>query len=229
VADMYSDIVYGNGRKKNNPTGYDELTSAKLLVSHAGLLLGPSVTRDKLLYEMILGTTYDEETHQQTGSASSHRLVRAVTGVDLQQTLSGATSVEAAFDIIVEDGMSARFSPERLLGRVLLDKGVRIGSVAEAMTFIDEYPDARPDGQAQAPGLKQYLINRLEGSAEFRHPYTGIKLPHDWTLDDPAARLKHAGKLLELAGQLKTGRINAGRSYLLAQAHTAEFEELQAA
>ncbi|MFQ6227902.1 hypothetical protein [Nocardia sp. NPDC002869] len=62
VAEVYSDAVYGNGRRSDNPKGFDELRSAALLEAHA-LASGYAPWRAKRLRKIVLGTTFRKYRH----------------------------------------------------------------------------------------------------------------------------------------------------------------------
>lgn len=226
------DIHYGNGRKKRNAQfPCDERMSANLLVAHAQLLLGPDKERDDQLEALVMGSAYNEETHQQPGKFSDDPLVRSMTSNDLHLALSGIESAELAFDIIAENGMSARFSPKRILGRLMIVHGVRVASTMDAMLFIDEHPNERLDEDPATPTAKEYLIGGLRSSADFRDPDpdTGVQPSHDWTLDNVELRRRHSQKLRQLAELLETNQISATEALQLAKAHTIKLRLAHAA
>jgi hypothetical protein len=219
AADAYSDAVYGNGRRSDNPDRYDELRSASLAEAHA-LHAGLSLARAGRIHRAILGTAFSEATGDQPGKHSTDPLVRAVTGNDLQ-ILSEPECLESALDLAIEDGMSARFSAARTIGKTMSEHNVRIGSTREGLTFITEHSDARPSSAPDGPSVLQAFTNRLIGNSSFQNPDTGYQPPHDWTLHDSALRRENVAKLGELSSALQSRSITPLDALEQAQQHTA--------
>lgn len=218
--DPYTDAIYGGGRFRNNPQGYDELRSAELLKGHA-LQLGYKPQEAERMHMVTLRTTFDEETGSQWGTHAADPLARAVTGVDLYP-LARPESVGASFDLAVEDGFSARFSRVRTIGRVLGEKGARVYATVDGLRLIDHYADERPANVPDGPTVKQALAARLDGNAQFhrRHQY-----PDGWTLDNPCLREDHALALERASADLLAGK-TATEAYLNdAQIHAARMSE----
>jgi len=215
AADASSDAVYGNGRFSDNPEGHDELLAANLLRERA-LLLGCDEYTASRMHAAILGTTFDEKTKAQRGKRSSDPVVRAVAGIDLQ-TLAEPDSVEQTLALAVEDGFSARYSRERVIGRVMLEHNVRVDSVVTALQAIDGLADVRPSDAPNGSTVMQFFAGRLASNAGFQ---IGHEYPEGWTLDSPALRADHAAKLRKLGEKLATGRISAVDAHELAQEHT---------
>lgn len=215
VAEAYSDVVYGGGRKRDNPNGYDELRSAELLASHARQL-GFSPKEANRLRIITLGTAFDEITRAQSGRSHADPAVRTVTGADLQ-ILSEPDALPGSFDLAVEDHTSARYSSDRVLGRALEARGVRVTATAQAMEFIDQYPEDRP--LPNGPTVKEALASRLYGNAQFHDPGTGYTPPDGWTLENPEMRVSNAQELRRLADGLQDGSLTAVEAYQQAQAY----------
>lgn len=214
AADPYTDIVYGNGR------GKDERLSADLLYGHA-MALGMDARRARRLREAVIATTFDEHTRRQAGAHHSDPLVRAVLGVDLQ-TLAEPESLEATFAIAFEDGVSARFSPDRPIGRVVAQYGVLIGSLAEGLMFMDEHLDERPAHVPNAKTLREWMAWRLSGNADFHDPdntVVGHQYPSGWTLDNRTLRRAHARELRDISRFIAAGGTLA-EAFARAHAHT---------
>ncbi|HEX9153227.1 MAG TPA: hypothetical protein VF809_00220 [Candidatus Saccharimonadales bacterium] len=209
VADAYSDIVYGNGRKSDNPGGYDELRSARLLEAHM-LARGYSPEQAAEYRETVLGTVFSEQTGRQQGRHHPDPAVRGVAGVDLH-TLSEPAGVPGSFDIGVEDMISARYSPSRTLGRAASEQGARISSTEEALQFIDENPDLRPSNAPEGPTIKQALGNRLIANAGFFDPDSGkgYAYPDGWTLEDQEVRREGAKELRRIGTSILAGGMTA--------------------
>ncbi|OQS16362.1 hypothetical protein B0T36_06320 [Nocardia donostiensis] len=225
AADTYSDSVYGNGRRSNNPEGYDELRSADLARAHA-LSLGYEPDRADRIHDMITGTAFDEHTKAQAGKHHPDPLVHSIAGVDLQ-TLAQPSCVADVFDLAPEDLASQRHSPDRILGRTLVDHDLRIRSTEEGMTVIDEYAEYRPtvDGVASDRTVMDAFANRIAGNAGFSDPRTGHQYPPTWTLDNPELRAEHTEKARELGQKLADRDITATQAHQEAQRHTAAMQE----
>lgn len=223
AAETYSDAAYGNGRQKNNPRGYDELRAANLAAAHAEAQ-GLPPEKVKRLRSIILGTTFTEGSGTQQGSEHPDPLVRSVAGIDLQ-ILSEPESVTLGHDIALEDNLSARYSPDRVVGKVLAEHGIRISTTEEGLAFIDAHPDARPADAPDGPTVLQAFANRILGNAVFHDPETGYKPPVGWTLERPEIRRENANKLRELGLKLLAGEISAQESYALAKQHAEELRE----
>lgn len=214
VAETYSDAVYGHGRRRDNPDAYDELRSADLVHAHA-LASGYSSGRAARIRNAVLGTGFDEQTKSQAGWADPDPVVQAVAGVDLA-TLAAPDGVSAAMDLAVEDGMSARFHPDRVLGRALAEHGMRVTSVAQALAFIDAHPDHRPrreDGTPTAQTVREMFAHRLIGNGGFTRAY---RYPPTWTGDDPAAREANARDSVALGEAIGSGAVTVVAAYAAA-------------
>ncbi|WP_280457534.1 Fic family protein [Nocardia carnea] len=185
AADTASDAVYGFGRRSDNPLGYDELLSARLLRAQA-LALGYPRERADRLYNMVMGSGFDQATKRQVGKYDPDPLVQGVTAVDLF-TLVSTWAMEDALAIAVEDLTSARFSKGRVLGQVLAEYNLRIRSLEEAMAILDTYGDYRPiiDGERSEKTLRRLFIERLLGNQGFTLAH---EFPPTWQLVDPRLR-----------------------------------------
>ncbi|MGX1779274.1 hypothetical protein ACWIGW_44705 [Nocardia brasiliensis] len=211
VAETYSDAVYGNGRRRDNPDGFDELRSADLVYAHA-LASGYSCDRAERIRNAVLGTGFDETTKAQAGSADPDPVVQAVAGVDLA-TLAAPDGVRAAMDLAVEDGMSARYNPDRILGRALAEHGVRVSTVAEALAFIDAHPDHRPrldDGTPAAQTVREFFAHRLIGNGRFTLAH---RYPPTWTGDNPRQRAANAQDSVRLGEAIAAGEVTVTAAY----------------
>lgn len=224
VADVYSDIVYGGGRKRDNPTGYDELMSARLLEAHA-LMRGYSAQEAAEHGETVSGTGFDERTGSQQGRHHPDPAVRGVAGVDLH-TLSEPSGVPGSFDIGVEDLMSARYSPARTLGRAAAEQRARISLTEEALQFIDENPDLRPSSAPEGPTIKEALSKRLIANAGFFDPDSGrgYAYPDGWTLEDQEVRREGAKALRRIGTSMLTGGMTTQDGLREAQEHQERWE-----
>ncbi|MET9031205.1 hypothetical protein ABZW96_37360 [Nocardia sp. NPDC004168] len=222
AADTYSDAVYGNGRRSNNPDGYDELRSADLAHAHA-LSLGYEPARADRIHEMIKGTAFDEQTKAQAGKHHPDPLVQSIAGVDLQ-TLAQPSSLEDVLDLVPEDLTSRRYSPDRVLGRTLDENNLQIRSTAEALAITDDYAEYRPsiDGAPSTKTVMDAFAYRFTGNAGFsaNHQY-----PPAWTLDNPELRAEHAEKTRELGQKLADRDITATQAHQEARYHTEAMQE----
>lgn len=207
AADPYTDIEYGNGRKRDNPEGYDELRSANLLGAYAAMKGYESVQVGRYR-AIVLGSGFDEQTGTQVGQHDPDPVVRGVSGVDLQ-VLSEPDGGLAAVDLSIEDGMSARASPDRTLGRAAIEQNVSIGSTEEGLRFVDENPDLRPSIAPEGPTILESTAGRLAGSAGFHEPDTGYTPPDGWTLEDRAMRRQNAANLRRWSARLLAREMTA--------------------
>lgn len=223
AGETYSDASYGNGRLAHNPKAHDELRAGNLGAAHAEAF-GIDPPKIQRLRNAILGTTFTEGSGTQQGSNDPDRLVRSVAGIDLQ-ILSGSKAVIAAHDIDLEDNMSARFSPNRTIGKVLAEHGVRINTTEQGLAFIDAHPDARPADAPDGQTVLQAFAYRMIDNADFHDPEIGYKSPIGWTLERPEIRRENANKLRELGYKLLAGEILAQESYALAHQHAEEIRE----
>ncbi|MEU7631667.1 hypothetical protein AB0C34_17015 [Nocardia sp. NPDC049220] len=217
AAEAYSDAVYGHGRRRDNPTGYDELRSAELLHAHARAAGYPDARAERLR-DAVLGTAFDEQTKAQAGRDHPDIVVQAVVAVDLH-VLACPDAVTTAMDLAVEDGMSARWSPDRIIGRAIAETGARIRSVPEALAFIDAHADRRPrlDNGAHADTtVIEMFADRLIGNAKF---IAAHRYPDTWTLDNPELRATNAAVERDLGQQLSRRRITAVAAYRAAAEH----------
>ncbi|MCX0274210.1 MFS transporter [Nocardia zapadnayensis] len=230
VAEVYSDAVYGNGRRSDNPKGFDELRSAALLEAHA-LASGYVPWRAKRLRKIVLGTTFRESTGIQAGREDLDYLVQAVAGIDLQ-TLSEPEAVMDSCRLAVEDNTSARYSPDLILSRAAREKGVRLRSFMEALEFIDAYPDLRPimdESERSELTVKEAFAKRMLGNAGFMDPDSGkgYSYPPTWTLENVDMRRDHRDFLRSTATRLLEGPrtldfLTAVEFYELTKEHAAE-------
>jgi len=216
--DPYTDAVYGNGRFRDNPGGHDELRSAELLKAHA-LQLGYTSAEAHRMSEVVLGTTFDEQTHAQRGADSADALTRAIVAVDLQP-LARPGELESTVDLAIEDLYSERSDRRRILGQALNAHGERVFSTIDAVRLIDRYRDERP--ATDGPTVMEAFAGRLESNAAFieSHAY-----PDGWTLDSPALRRQHAVELRRITAALRTGDMTAQEAYAAAQVHTVKMTE----
>ncbi|WP_459545878.1 WXG100-like domain-containing protein [Nocardia sp. X0981] len=221
AADNYSDAVYGNGRRRDNPGGYDELRSALLARAHA-LLLGYPRDRADRLFTMIMGSGFDQSTKAQVGKYDPDPLVQGIAGVDLQ-TLVLPGGLADAFAVAVEDLASARFSADRILGRVLVDFDLWIRSTAEGMLIIDEYAEYRPmiDGRRSELTVMDAFARRITGNAGFTANH---EFPRTWTLANPELRAANANGSRALGAALADRRITAYRAFRAAQEYALRME-----
>ncbi len=229
MAETYGDLVYGNGRKQHHPDGrnYDEWLAALLLEAHTRMA-GFSEAEADRSRRSVQGTTYNELTFQQEGTDDLDPVVRAVTGVD-RQGFSQPGAVIRSCDLAIEDNTSARHSPDRILGRIFADAGIRISNTEQALEQIDEAPDAYPAGASPLQTAMSVYAKFLAGSAMLYDPSAGLyRPPHDWKFDRPDIRSLHAEKFREISSRLltknKSKKITAIQSYEMAHA-----QELQAA
>lgn len=192
----YADSVYGNGRASDNADGgYDELLSARLLQSHA-LAAGLGAARAARLFNIVDSTAFNEATKVQKGKASPDPVARGVVGVDLLSL----SRPGLPFDIVLEDCMSARYSPTRILGKVANEHGVHLRSVAEALAFVDAYENERPADAPDGSTIRDAVLNRLEVSGRFQATY---EYPEGWTLDNRAFRQQHAAYIQHVVSTLR--------------------------
>ncbi|MBF6166327.1 hypothetical protein IU486_16415 [Streptomyces gardneri] len=225
VADTYSDANYGDGRKKNNPDGYDELRSGELARAHA-LALDYDPGRADRIHDMILGTAFDEQTKAQAGKNDPDPLVQAIAGVDLQ-TLAEPHSLEGTLDLAPEDLSSARHSPDRILGRTMIENNERIRFTEEGIRHIDGYANYRPmiDGRVADLTVMDAFANRAAGDAGFRDPVKGHQYPPTWTLDNPQMRAEHTQTAREIAQKLADRDITATQAHHMAKQHGQAMQE----
>lgn len=223
VADAWSDAVYGRGRRNDNPTGYDERSSAELLRRRAVACGYPRGVANILAFA-VDATGFDERTKTQMIASDEGirelrkywrisagqmpvalRNARWVSAADLQ-VLSEPDALVKNIELALEDLMSRRFSDDRILGRALSRFGRHVTTVEDALDFVDwldgTWPDAfRPRGTEIT--LRQAIIDRLLGSAVFTHPDTGYRPPDGWLLGNREMRRDHAAKHREIAYRLR--------------------------
>lgn len=210
VADMWSDAVYGNGRRSDSPYGHDERRSADLVQAHA-LALEYGRERAGRLWSAVMGTTFDERTKAQLGASDPDIVVQAVAGADLH-VLATPESTAAALDLVIENLTSARWSPARVLGRTLEQAGNRSRSVPEILAWVDAHTDARPviNGEPAVFTVREMIGNALIGNAGFvaSHQY-----PPTWQLDNAAQRARNAEQQHQLGTDLVAGTLTATEVY----------------
>lgn len=204
VADVFSDSVYGHGRRADSEHGYDELRSANLVHGRA-LAAGYSEQRAERLRDAVLGTAFSEATGAQAGREDRDPVVAAVAGVDLH-ILSTRASVAAAIELAIENGCSHRFSADRVLGVAAASADLRLRSTTEALAFIDD-----------RDGMRAWLAAALRANAAFTESI--YVYPSAWALEDPATRTANATLQRQLADQLETGTLSAVDAYKLARSH----------
>lgn len=197
-ADMFSDAVYGNGRRSDSPAGYDELRAARLVYGRA-VAAGYPRERAERLHAAVMGTAFSEATGGQAGREDRDPVVAAVAGADLQ-ILSTRASVAAAMDLAIENGCSERFSPDRVLGTAAAEAGVRLRSTTAGLAFIDSRPE-----------LREWLARTLHGNAVFTEKI--YQYPDGWTLEDKAVRAANAELQHQLADQIAAGELSAVDAY----------------
>jgi hypothetical protein len=222
AADTYSDADYGGGRKSDNPGAYDELRSANLLAAHA-TAKGYSPEQVARHREAVLGTTFDERTGKQTGQHHPDPVVRGVAGVDLQ-CLSEPDGVPLVVGLAVEDGMSARFSPDRTIGRAAAELGVRISSTDEGVQFVDAHSKYRPQSTPNGPTVGEAFANRFVSNAKFTHPETGYTPPDGWTLEDREMRIANAALSRDIGERMLAGDLTAQGAVHEAERHREQME-----
>ncbi|MBF6338830.1 helix-turn-helix domain-containing protein [Nocardia abscessus] len=242
VADAWSDLVYGGGRRSDNPEGYDELRSAQLLHARA-LSYGYDAGTARILGFAVNGTGFDERTGTQMIASptaaeelrqrwgkmtdgefhTATRVAEWVAAADLQ-TLSEADAVVQSIELALEDLMSRRFDPARVFGQVLSEWGARVNDVDEALRLADRFGRLTPeDGHVT---VRQALIHRLRGNAEFTHPDSGYRPPDGWLLANRDMRRDHAAKLREIADRLASDPVYTPLdAYRDARSHAAEMRE----
>lgn len=207
AADAYSDAVYGNGRMSHSPTSYDELRAATLIREHA-LLKGCDQETAERLHRIVLSTAFDEETRSQRGRKDDDPVARAVAGIDLQ-VLSEPDSICVTFAVAAEDSMSARFSADRTIGRVLVERVARPETLEQFLHYCDKYADDTPRdmpvGASKLPTVRQWFAQRLAGNADFHDPKKGHVYPDGWTLEDKVQRKLNADRLRTLSAYILNG------------------------
>ncbi|MEU2122306.1 helix-turn-helix domain-containing protein [Nocardia niwae] len=242
VADAWSDLVYGGGRRADNPEGYDELRSAQLLHDRA-LSHGCDASTARMLGFAVNGTGFDERTGFQMISSpaaveelrqrwgemtegefhTAKRVARWVAAADLQ-TLSEPDAVVQSIELALEDLMSRRFDPARVFGRVLSERGARVNDVEEALRLVDRYGRLTPEGGHVT--VRQAFIDRLRENARFTHPDSGYQPPDEWLPANRDMRRDHAAKLREMADRLASDPVYTPLdAYRDARSHAAEMRE----
>ncbi|GAB2719130.1 YwqJ-related putative deaminase [Nocardia thraciensis] len=225
VADAWSDVVYGAGRRSDNPDGYDELKSAELLyriASHpvygydsgAARILGFAVNAtgfdEATGTQMIASTASVEELRGRWGLSDNEfevamRVGRRVAAADLQ-TLSEPDALVRTIELALEDLMSRRSSPERELGVVLSRPGIRVNDIGKALRLTGLYGRMQPGGYSRDDdtSLRRAFIDRLRKSVDFIHPDGGYRAPDGWRLGNPDMRRDHAEKLRKIVDRLES-------------------------
>ncbi|MFE3445682.1 hypothetical protein ACFXNW_21835 [Nocardia sp. NPDC059180] len=248
VSDAWSDVVYGGGRRSDNPQGYDELKSAEMLhriASHP--VHGYDQSAARILGFAVNGTGFDERTRtQMIASDASVEEIRErwgefsdsefdvairvggwVAGADLQ-TLSEPDALVRTVELAVEDLMSGRYSPERVLGRVLSKPGIRVSDIGEALRLTGLYGQLQPSGYSRDSDatVRAAFIDRLRRAIGFTHPDTGYRPPDGWLLGNRDMRRDHAEKLREIVDRLNDdpGYMPLD-AYREAQSHTVAMRE----
>ncbi|MBF6243612.1 MFS transporter [Nocardia elegans] len=218
VADAWSDLVYGGGRRSDKPEGYDELRSAQLLHRRA-LSHGYDSSTARIMAFAVNGTGFDETTGIQMVAlpafveqmrerwelsadgefTKAMRVARWVAAADLQ-TLSEPDALVDSIELALEDLMSRRFSPTRTFGQVLSEWGLRVDYVEDALRLADRFGRIPPeDGHIT---VRQAFINRLRGNAGFIHPDSGYRPPDGWLLGNRDMRRDHVAKMRHIVYQL---------------------------
>ncbi len=207
IAELYSDINYGDGRESDKmPGGYDELRSARLAYAHA-ISVGFSERVARRIEAAVMGTKYDEKTKTQAGYASDDPVVRGVTGVDMQPLVEKESVVEG-FNLIPENLSSSRWNTNIPLSRAMAQEGAIIRTTRGAYEFIQSHRGMVPRGSRTGLTLMEETIRLVDDVAMFRDPNVswGYKPVRGWKFDNPAARAGHAAKLYTAADQLRRGR-----------------------
>jgi hypothetical protein len=105
--------------------------------------------------------------------------------------------------------MSARFSPDRTIGRVLAEYAARPETLEHFLRFCDKYADTTPrdvpQGASKALTVRQWFAQRLAGNADFHDPKKGHAYPDGWTLEDTVQRKLNADRLRQLADFIRNG------------------------
>ncbi len=188
LAAIYSDIVYGNGRKsKDNPKKYDEMLSANLLYSHARQLGCPR-QRARRMRRAVINTRFNEKTRDQPGRRFPAIVDQAVVGEDLHvlECEGGAESTDA---IAVEDLFSDRHPANRPLRQVMDRYNMwRCDTVEEYIEFISTHRYEPVDSPLGAT-LGETLLARRESSAGFHETYVP---PETWSLGNIAMQYSNA-------------------------------------
>lgn len=195
VADLYTDIIYGNGRMSDTPNGYDELLSAKLLYRHARQL-GYSPERAGRLLRIVLGTRFSEKTKSQPGRFSDDLVVQAVTAIDLHGLAREGEGVPSSQDIALENLMSRRYHLSRVLGRAACQKNTVLHTRQEGLDFTREYYDLPVEGHPTAATLGEAYEHEMLGSADFHRNY---RAPETWTLPDLKTQNENADAITQEA------------------------------
>lgn len=188
VAELYTDIVYGNGRRSDSPEGFDELLSAQLLYDHA-CSLGYPHERAQRLMRIVLGTSFDETTKTQPGRVSNDLVVRGVTALDLHGLARAGEGVPSSQDITLENLMSGRYHFSRVLGRAACQKNIVLHTRQEGLDFVRAHYDMPVQGHPAAATLGKAYEYEMLGSAQFHESY---RPPDGWTLADLQAQKENA-------------------------------------
>ncbi|MFI6363636.1 alpha/beta hydrolase [Nocardia sp. NPDC050630] len=227
VADAWSDILYGGGRRTDNPDAFDEKASAELLF-HRAMRHGYGLPTAVLLGMTVEATAFDEATGAQSVELMTSlpdrwlalagptvvaqmprdwpfvalRLANWVAGVDLQ-TLSEPDALVESIELAVEDLMSRRYSPFRVLGRAMAKMGVRVNFIDKALRLIWDYRNAAPELWDPDMTVGLAFVDRLRRNAGFIDPDTGHRDPDGWILGNRDMRREHAAKIREIADKLE--------------------------
>ncbi|HSX28756.1 MAG TPA: hypothetical protein VLF60_04895 [Candidatus Saccharimonadales bacterium] len=211
-AEAYADAVYGHGREKDNlhdPQQADEHRSARLYAAHA-VALGRAPEDAAAGKAMIDGTAFEEGTGKQAGKSSSDPRVQALSGVDLQ-SLSERSAAQDALALSLEDNMSTRWSPQRVLGRAVAAEGVTLRSAEEGFDFVQENQAFRPTDIPNAPRLGDVVLNRLDGNISFMRD--GYQYPQSWTQENSQQRQDGADLLAGIVEDVDSGAITWRQGY----------------
>ncbi|WP_280271643.1 GNAT family N-acetyltransferase [Nocardia wallacei] len=219
AAAAWSDSVYGEGRKRDNPDGHDEKRSGEL-VRHLTMAHGLDVYEARMVEDAVLATTFVEGVGTQAVAFNDNvqqqrRLIdqgarrgigQWVAGEDLH-SLSTPEAVIDCVRLAAEDLLSSRFDKARTFGRVLAKLGTRANYLAEALRLIHVYRDMRVEGPGSAGmTLGEAFAARLRGNAEFIDPDSskGYRYPDGWVLGNRDMRRDHAVLLRQIAHKLET-------------------------
>lgn len=226
IAHSGADAIYGYGREKDsdiNRGNYDELRSANRQWSRA-VRLGYSKSRATRIHAMVEATAFNEKTGKQKGQHHPDPAIREVPGTDLR-VISEPASVEEVVDgLATEDGFSARYSRDRVLGKVASEQGVRICSREEGIAFVDKYRDFRPTDAPDGPTVMEMWASRIMGNDNFSNPDSGYQVPDGYPVHREMRKL-HATKSRSIGERLLVGTLDAATASAEARAHTSEMLE----
>jgi len=185
------DLVMGYGRHANNPGGYDELRSARLV---RGQLLRRGVSEHAAqgAYEGVVATPFNETTKGQNIRPEVGFLAvqTALAGADLSR-FSETYGVHSGFLWQLEN-LQRRdtYSPMRGVCDMLL-RDVGIVSPEILLEVIDE-----------DDGLRQAFGGIVAENGDF---YENVTIPTGWSLDKPAVRMRNARAARAIGARIVAG------------------------